>query len=230
MNCETLETLWQAWLDEPNGPSPALNPAAEAHRAACEACRMRSAGYVALSTALKGSTHVQLPGPSAGFPDRVLWNWHTELRAEAGRRAWRRWGTLAAAAVLVVSSGLGFWIGRSGHSDRPSKLVVRQPSREPARLTQALAEATSATIELALESSAPAARLGRDVLGSTARVQAPSADLADPGGASNALEGAGRRLSSGVSPLSNQAQRAFGFLLGPAAAWGDPEPSARDGA
>ncbi len=228
MNCDRLEQLWQNWLDAPSGPSPALDAEAEAHRAQCPACRTRSAGFLSLATAL--GTAVESPSPSAGFADRVLWSLQAERKAEARRRTWRRWGTLAAAAVLVVSSGLGIWIGRSGPEPQPPEVAVHQPAPEPVRLTDALAEATSATMELALESSAPAARLGREVLDSTARVQPPSAEFTNPVEASEALEGAGRRLTSGVSPLSQQAQRAFGFLLGPASNRAEPEASVRDGA
>ena len=185
-------------------------------------------GLPPLSTAL---SHPSEPSsPSADFADRVLLNLQAELQADGKQRIWRQWGALAAAAVLAISTGIGLWVGRSPDPEQPPQVAVQPPTHQPVRLTDALAEATSATIELALESSAPAARLGRDVLGSTARVQAPSAGLAGPVEASEALEGAGRRLTSGVSPLSHQAQRAFGFLLGPASSPVEPEPSNRDGA
>ncbi|HEU5119119.1 MAG TPA: hypothetical protein VFT74_21190 [Isosphaeraceae bacterium] len=228
MNCDSLEQLWQNWLDQPSGPSPALDAEAEAHRAQCPACRRRSAGFLSLATAL-GSAR-EAPRPSADFADRVLRRFHAERKADIRRRTWRRWGTLAAAAALAISSGVGIWISRSGTVSHPSQVVVDRPAQEPVRLTEALAAATSATIELALESSAPAARLGREVLGSTARVQPPSAEFTNPVEASEALEDAGRRLTSGVSPLSQQAQRAFGFLLGPASSPEEPEVSVRDGA
>jgi hypothetical protein len=229
MNCERLENLWQAWLDDPLGPSPALDPEAETHCAGCESCRQRSAGYAVLSAALTGAP--QGPeSPSPDFADRAILAYQVELRVEAGRRTWRRWGALAAAALLVVSSGLGLWFARSGAPDHPAPVAVIPVRPEPVRLSDALAEATSATIELALESSAPAARLGRDMLDSTRRVRPPSADLANPVEASEALEGAGRRLTSEVPPLSDQARRAFGFLLGPVSGLQDAESPARDGA
>lgn len=228
MNCEGLEALWQAWLDDPDGPSPAFDPESDAHRAECESCRRRSAGYQRLSAALATPRVAEWPSPQ--FVDRTLTAYHAELRSQAKRSAWKRWGTLAAAAALVVSSGLGTWIVRFGGSHRPSSETRAPVAPEPVRLSEALAEATSATIELALESSAPAARLGREVLDSTVRVQPPSADLTSPVGAPDALDEAGRRLTSGVSPLSDQAQRAFGFLLGPVSGFQEAEPPSRDGA
>lgn len=228
MNCESLENLWHAWLDDPSGPSPALDPEAEAHRAVCASCRKRSAGFLALSTALSHLPSV--PEPSSGFADRVLLNCQAERQTQERWRTWRRWGTLAAAAVLVISTGVGLWAGQSPDPERPPHVAAQPLTHQTVRLSDALAEATSATIELALESSAPAARLGLDVLDSTAGVHAPSADLADPIEASEAIQGAGRRLTSGVPPLSRQARRAFGFLLGPASTQRDSMPSDRDGA
>ncbi len=124
--------------------------------------------------------------------------------------------------------------------------AVSGTSRSPgerAGLNRALADATSATWELARSASEPAARIGRDVLDATTRAEdvvsepepeaptsvadrlvtatgaltLPVPSLApfapDP---SAALQQVGDHLASGVRPLSDTARHAFGFLIGPA--------------
>jgi hypothetical protein len=109
-------------------------------------------------------------------------------------------------------------------------------------LNRALAEATSATWDLARSASEPAARISRDVLDATKQgepgssqasrdtsatgpsetmeglailtVPVPSLEPLAPD-ASAVLQQVGDRLSTGVEPLSNTARHAFGFLLGP---------------
>jgi hypothetical protein len=89
---------------------------------------------------------------------------------------------------------------------------------DPGPLTDALADATSATWDLAREASAPAARLGRDVLGAAALPGSPTApETPDPSAsAAVVLRQVGDRVNEGVRPLSGSARHAFSFLLGPA--------------
>jgi len=89
-------------------------------------------------------------------------------------------------------------------------------SASPRPLTDALAEATSATWDLAQHASAPAARIGRQVFDSTS-VNLPSAPFSRPVGVrpvSGVLQSVEERVNAGVRPLSGSARRAFGFLLG----------------
>jgi hypothetical protein len=112
-------------------------------------------------------------------------------------------------------------------------------------LNRALAEATSATWDLARSASEPAARISRDMLearppagespvqppadpSATVSVESredvaglslplPSLDPlgSDAAAASAIVQGVGDRLSAGVGPISDTARHAFGFLLGP---------------
>ena len=88
----------------------------------------------------------------------------------------------------------------------------------------ALADATSATIDLARETSAP---VGRVVLAST-RITAsePSLPLRVPSVVPTAdvLRSVGNRVGAGVKPLSGSARGAFGFLIRSAPVEPRPEP------
>jgi hypothetical protein len=116
-------------------------------------------------------------------------------------------------------------------------------------IDEALAGATAATWDLARSASEPAARISRQVLGAATEPQVnrslarpgdddlvllPSLDSLAPG--SNAavamLQQVGDRLSTRVSPLSNTARHAFGFLLQPTPAKTDvrTNPPAAKGA
>jgi hypothetical protein len=171
------------------------------------------------------------------------------------------------AASLLLALGVGAIVSSlvSRDRDQPPKFVTRtvpvelhsigQPPRDvssPPTLDRALADATSATWDLARSASEPAARIGREMLDATARtgdpaenrptdasaamppgtaealvdlsVSVPSLDAlgSDAIGASRVIEQVGDQLSAGVQPLSSTARHAFGFLLG--------SPPARAGA
>jgi len=103
-------------------------------------------------------------------------------------------------------------------------------------LNDALAEATSATWDLARSASEPAARISRQMLDAAIEPDSRPRDLGnrgreaevsvtmptltslapDPSAAGTMLQEVGDRLASGVGPLSSTARHAFGFLLGPA--------------
>ena len=96
--------------------------------------------------------------------------------------------------------------------------IAQAPTVEPPRterpITESLAEATSATLSLARETSAPAARVGKQVLASATL---PKADWpvemptrAEP---AEVLQSVGSRVEEGVRPLSGAARSAFSFLL-----------------
>ena len=63
--------------------------------------------------------------------------------------------------------------------------------------------------------ASPAARIGREVLGS-ASLPSTTLELPEPvSPAVEVLQGVGSRVQAGVRPLSGSARHAFGFLLGP---------------
>jgi hypothetical protein len=142
----------------------------------------------------------------------------------------------------------------SGRLDRPPAvppIVARQPDPDLHSVSDAqsdpddrrglhlaLAEATSATWDLARSASLPAARISLEVLDATTRAEGhasehqagldpapPEVSVAvpslfskgtDPSGAAAVWQQVGDHLAAGVRPLPSTARQAFGFLLGPA--------------
>jgi hypothetical protein len=133
--------------------------------------------------------------------------------------------------------------------DRDLQAVSGRPTRAPVErptLNRALAEATTATFDLARSASEPAARISRDMLKATAQPGEVGSDLQsearstggdrselavvglavpvpslapfapDPSAASTALQQVGDHVAAGVRPLSDTARHAFGFLIGTA--------------
>lgn len=243
-----------------------------AHAAACPACRPIAARYQTLRRAIRAWRRPQVP--SADLVDRILaaqaGDESPTVRSGGrfGLGAWpHRLGTLrivsGLAAAVLVALGLATGIhriARGPEADRGGPArgdlaghrnaipgVERAPGAPPA-LDRALAEATSATWDLARSASEPAARISREVLDVTVRngdepadgparsatteparrdgglaalsVSVPSLG-ADAAGASDVLRQVGDQVSAGVEPLSSSARHAFGFLLG--------SPSARAG-
>src|SRR5262249_32515896 len=87
----------------------------------------------------------------------------------------------------------------------------------PRTLTDALAHAGSATWDLAWQTSAPAARVGREVLDPSSLVEPAEAlplsvPVAPP---DEVLQAVGDRVNAGVRPFSGAPRQSFGFLLSP---------------
>src|SRR5262249_15796690 len=120
----------------------------------------------------------------------------------------------------LVCVGLGIrsrWPRRPAPAPRANPAAPLAPSIDSEALTSALAEATSATWDLARSASGPAARVGLQVLDAPPVAQAtpPSIPADDrPGPASQVLEGVGDRVNDEVGPLSVAARHAFGFIIG----------------
>lgn len=265
--------------DTSGAPSPAGDAEALllAHAADCPACRPIALRYQTLRHAIRSWRRP--PAPPADLAERILAARAEPMAATAGtvsRRARSHWPTRARsfrivaglAAAVLVAVGLRLAIPRLAREpglDRrgPAPQVIADgrdsiPDREntPPILNRALAEATSATWDLARSASQPAARIGRDVLDATVRPRDDAADgpdrptaaarpepddgLAslrvsvpslsalgpDGAGASGVLQQVGDQFSAGVQPLSRTARHAFGFLLGPPAAPADARPGA----
>jgi hypothetical protein len=267
MNCHEFRRRWDELLDAESGVGSQRLPAIDeaearllAHAADCPACRPTAARYQVLRQAIRAWR--QPPVPSADLAKRILsapaepmprpW---INIAADLGRQSWRdrriRYRLLlygSAAAAL-----LGFFVG-GGSNRRPRPVPPdgvgdvaardlhsiaappRAPETSPA-LDRALAEATSATWDLARSASEPAARIGRDVLeGGRPAGDRPDRRPVDSGeglaglslsfpslhplksdatAASAVFQEVGDRVSAGVEPISDTARHAFGFLLGP---------------
>jgi hypothetical protein len=120
---------------------------------------------------------------------------------------------LAAAAILAVSLGLG--IGVSWTVKRPDTPEIAS-QEAPTPLPEALAEATTVTLDLARKTSAPAGKAGSRMIARAKLPSAPQLSLNVPiRPASEMISVLGEDLNRGVKPLSGTARNAFGFLLAP---------------
>jgi hypothetical protein len=225
MRCQDFERVLNERLDARGAVEPGIDRALDAHAAACASCRAVAARYQTLRAALLALG----PPPAApdGFADRFLEHWEAIRPRPA--RPWRlvrsAWPLAAAAAVLVAVL-VDLRTGRipaRGPATSPPPVVE---AIDPREVTDALADATSAAWDLALETSAPATRVGRDVIDAAVADDegaTPPADgvLSDP----DVLRRMGERVNDGMRPLSGTARLAFEFLLGPASAAAAPAPA-----
>ncbi len=219
------------WLDE-RGSSRAedeLSIALARHRSECERCQRTVRGFELLRRAIASSS---APLPSAALADRI----ERATGAVFARSRSRRRLALAASAAAVAGL-MGLWLGSASWRDQPPVALVAAPGRQrpvQGSLGEALAQAASATWDLARETSDPAARLGRPLFDKPAidarsAVESTSADSTtvvvylpslsalapDTTAAAGALAQVGDRLVDGVRPLSDSARRVFGRLLEP---------------
>lgn len=240
--------------------------AARAHARDCARCRSAAVRNETLRRALQSWTRrpFAAPAPAPELVDRIV----VSTRGARWRRGFRSWkvaaptAALAAAACLVLALGLTAWklsvvpVGPA-HDPAPATATASGPvaiqpggesGSEPERasgqpavipLGSALASATEATWDLARTASGPAARLGRQVLGTAAQSDGPSDPASGESSADEAreyrlsaipsiirgfpdsppgadwLQDVGDGLAAGVRPLSETARQAFGFLRAP---------------
>jgi hypothetical protein len=233
MECREFERLINEQLDAREAASVEVERALETHRSACRSCHAISARYQVLGQAL--ATRGPAPAAPADFAARFLERLASgailavpddPIQRPILKLVRAYWPVGAAAAALLLS----VWIGGLASRDAgpaaapaaagPVPLVRRAPrSIDPVALSAALAEATEATWDLARATSAPAARVGLEVL-DAAELSETTGSLSLPlseesGSTSEVLEGVGERVSQGVRPLSGTARSAFSFLLGP---------------
>jgi len=217
MTCRDTERLWNDLLDARGGHPAAMESELEAHAAACPACAGVAARYRALRRAISAWAPPPVAAPE--FVDRLR---HARPGRSSSpspvpaRRPWsvRRpaWLPVAAAAAAAIVVGL---VVRRGVPAGGGPEGVPAPQAPHRSIVEALADATSATIDLAREASAPAGRVGRVVLssGASPEADAPLALRASVGPSTDILLSIGDRVGAGVRPLSGSARQAFGFLL-----------------
>jgi hypothetical protein len=212
MICRDFEQLCQELLDARGAAVPSLDARLEVHATDCPVCQSIYLRYQILRQAIR--VLPAAPSPPAGFVERCLSAYKNEpvsLPLPFRLRPLASWA--AAAAVLVVSllavrTALG--PKTQARPDPASHGTETLTSARP--LTESLADATSATWDLARQTSGPAARIGRQVLASAAL---PQADWPVPhaGEATGVLQSVGSQVEAGVRPLPSTARQAFGFLL-----------------
>jgi hypothetical protein len=184
-----------------------------AHLAKCGVCREANRRYRLLCNALERIGALIVTAPDV--TERVVEAWRTQRRlgvADAGSQRRVGWlgpaGIVAAAAAVLV----GVWLGQLNRWPEGAPRVAIERSMSERPLSDAIAEATTATLRLALDTSRPATRVGQRLLSSAAEVarSAPSVDVPDPRGVLQDLPG---QWLSRMRPLSQTARQAFGFLL-----------------
>jgi len=230
VNCREFEQLWDDLLDARSEISSEFEPSLEAHASGCSRCRAISDRYQLLRQAI---AKLRPPTPSAGSIERL----HAltlpsdpvpisiPIRTARPRSGLQR-SLVAAASFALVWLGANGWLAREPRESAESGPPTVVPVAPTGRLSLALAEATEATLDLAREASAPASRIGHDMI--AMRELAPATtEPTDAAGtvdepATGLLKAVGDRVGAGVGPISGSARHAFSFLLGPA---GEPEPA-----
>jgi hypothetical protein len=208
MNCRDTERLWNELID---ASRPDLEAALDAHAASCPACAAIGRRYRTLRQTLAGWELAPVASPA--FVDRLR-NLTIDAPATIAfppRPTIRVAAWLTAAAAVVLALVVGWRTGRLPVKPIADPAIAHTPTRS---ISDALADATSATLELARETSAPAGRVGRVVLDSTALPDAespltlrvttlPTAEI---------LQSVSDRVGAGVRPLSGSARQAFGLM------------------
>jgi hypothetical protein len=218
MNCLEFEARWNDVLDARSEGLPDLERDLEAHATTCERCQSISIRYQLLRQAVAVWGPPPVPSIAAvealrrlSFPSRT---------SRASRHRSRGLVALAMAAAIFGMAWVSspWWAGRSPKLTEKSPKIAQVAPTRPIEF--ALEQATSATIDLALKASAPAARIGRDVLNfdQSETPSVPSSPEPDVGSAV-AVGSAGDMLQTvgdRVKPITGSARHAFSFLLGPA--------------
>ena len=232
--------------------------ALRAHAAGCDACRQLAARYHVLRHALRAWRRP--PQPSPDLTDRILAQasaparsgWAVVTGPARWPLPWRLVASFAAAAMIAAAlllpvihplvrshrperaPAVGPVASKDAGPDRHSGSGLESGRNDHRGFQLALAEATSATWDLARSASEPAARISRDMLDASLQAQdvrsEPRLGPAEPGvaapvsivmpqapdaaTASAVLQQVGDQVAAGFRPLSSTARQAFGFLLG----------------
>lgn len=221
MNCRDFERLWNDRLDA-RAAHPAVDAPLDAHASACPACRALAAGFQAVALAAQTLSATPPPDVAPDFADRVLAAFAEGPSPVLRFGPLRRLLPLATAAAVVAAAFVGWKVANVETAPGRPAAVAGVKAIDPDDLSAALADATSATLGLAMEASAPAARafgaaerlsVGPDSLSLPASVL--------PASAAALWQGVGLRVNEGVRPISGSARSAFGFLIPPPSARGD---------
>jgi predicted anti-sigma-YlaC factor YlaD len=213
MDCHTFESLCQSRFDNwlPLGSLGDLADSA-AHVSVCESCRETYSRFALLEASVGAWKQRPSSLLDPDLTERIVQS-ALDDRPTLTFTARHRRALLATAALLAVSLGLG--IGISWTAKRPETPEIASQVGPPP-LPEALAEATTATLDLARKTSAPAGRAGSRMIARAKLPSAPQLSLNVPiRPASEMISVLGEDLNRGVKPLSGTARNAFGFLLAP---------------
>lgn len=208
MTCDDYRALWNRRLDDPASFEDSSLARIAAHDDACPPCRQLGASFRIMLRPLTP------PAVPEGLADRILASWDRDTPdVVPSRRPAAR--VVAIAIGLAAAALLGVWLVPrpvpARREGRPTIVVVVPRAVRP--WASSLADATSATLDLAREASAPAARVGQEVFIASGRAEVswPVA-IEPPKPPSGMLESVSKSVNSGVKPLSDSARRAFSFL------------------
>jgi hypothetical protein len=246
LNCRDFRRKWDELLDAEATPAgfrhdgatgagglpahPAVEDGEAAlreHASGCAACRQLAARYHVLRHALRAWSRTPLPSadrPSGSWPRRPAWPVVASLASVAA----------AAIAMALLLPAVNRGVQRLGPGRPPIDGPIASQDPGAPAFQRALAEATSATWDLARSASEPAARISRDMLDATLRPENDRCELRpgpdatrgvvpawflipqapDAATAAAVLQQVGDHLAAGVRPLSSTARQAFGFLIG----------------
>jgi len=216
MQCLDFERILNEQIDAREDASGEIDRALEAHASVCPACRLTASRYQTLRNVIR--VLELAPTPPIDFVDRFFESREPVAVTRPGVLRFRRAIVPLALAASLLLMACVAWLGSRNTASLPRELPATDLAHkeDPYSLADALADAGSATWELARETSAPAARVGREVFVSAtfseSTVPAPEAGVINP--ASEVLQNVGDRVNAGVRPLSGTARHAFGFLLG----------------
>ena len=182
LNCRDFERLINEQLDAREAAAPDVERALAGHQAACPACRSMALRYQTLGQAIAAMT-LHPPLPPAEFAARFRRGLEEPrcspfddakerpiLALPAGLRADRR-------SRRPAARRLDRTCVRGSRPPPVRPAAPPPPARpiDPDALSNALAEATSATWDLARATSAPAARVGLEVLDAAAQTETTAA-------------------------------------------------------
>ena len=229
LTCREFEARVHQFLDRRSINPISIDAIAARHGSECASCRTKYQEYLLLDRALRSRIEAA-QSKSHGFTDRVPARLGAE-EARSPRRLKFPWAIVVAAAagvLVAVVATFQFQAGPHHIKDQQSKTAfINDDISKPAtvgRVSNAvaplgedsIAEATSATLELARLASAPAARLGGEWFRTNA-VELDSHRVVERvslgRSASKFWRKLGDGVQAGVEPLSSPARRAFGFLL-----------------
>ena len=209
MTCDDCRRRLQAWLDgDPLGAD-----GAEAHLAACPACRALDAAARRLRTGLLAAP---APLPPPGLADRIVAGVLADRRhrLRMRRRLVFAGVALAAAAALAVAFLLPNRAPREVAVWPPDREPVVEPAPPPPSLNDNVAEATSAVASLARRTADQTLTSGQTFLPPVPLEvppdEVPGTTLDPP---AQSLREAGQGVATGLAPVANTARRAFDLFL-----------------
>jgi hypothetical protein len=245
--CREFEARLQESLDLRSSLPVVLHPSAERHRAECASCRDKYQQYLLLDRALRSRNEPARAFDSVDLTDRVLARAAADEVQSLNRRAIFRTaiGVSAAAAAALIAVVSTIQLQSRPHTLKnlqDGTAIVHNNTQKPESIALtpiplapigdgSIAEATSATFDLARLASAPAARIGGELLrinsddGNSRKGSFERVSFARS--ASKVWRKLGDGVQAGVEPLSNPARRAFGFLLDPNTSPNPPQDDER---